>query len=52
MFVNVGNVVVLTIFILSLSGCFGGHSVDVGMEVSEIVYLDDEHDAELFVGRG
>jgi hypothetical protein len=52
MFTNIGNVAILTVFILSLSGCFGGYSVDTGLEVSEIVFLDQEHEAELRVDEG
>ena len=52
MFTNVGNVVFFLILILILSGCFGGYSVDDGIDVSEIVYLNDESEVELLVAGG
>lgn len=44
--------IVLTSFILVFAGCFGSSSVESGLELSELIVLDDDSEAEIRVDKG
>ncbi|BDQ33028.1 hypothetical protein JCM14722_05700 [Pseudodesulfovibrio portus] len=52
MFMKVCRFIILATFILTLPGCFGGYSDDVGLEVADVVFLDDDYEAEIAVEKG
>ena len=52
MFMKVRKMIILSIFLLTMPGCFGGYSLDTGLEVSETVFLDDEYAIEVSVEKG
>lgn len=52
MFIKCCKSLLLPIFILVLAGCFGGPSVESGIELEELVELNGEEIAEVFVEKG
>ncbi|BCS87573.1 hypothetical protein [Pseudodesulfovibrio sediminis] len=42
-----GNIILFLFFILSICGCSGSSSVDGGLNVSEILTLDNEYESEI-----
>ena len=52
MFTKICRIALLAIFILTSPGCFGGYSDDVGLEVSDVVFLNDDYEAEIAVEKG
>lgn len=52
MFIKICRIVILLMFILTSPGCFGGYSDNAGLEVSDVVFLDDDYEAEIAVEKG
>ena len=52
MFNTICKAICFSIFILILSGCFGGYSGEPDLDVSEIVFLDDAGEVGIEVEKG
>lgn len=52
MFKLFSKTLVLSVIILIVAGCFGGYSGDAGLDVSDVVPLDDEIQVEITVENG
>ncbi len=52
MFIKIFRMMVLLMFVLFVSGCFGGYSDDAGLDVEEMAFLDNDYETEIQVDKG